>query len=388
MKKYSCRSWLFPCCLFIFFSIYLLVKFVFIFFFRAAFEPKFIFELTPLYLLSGLSNVQLGLLSLMIILADMYLHLRSGKRNLLLSFLPTSVILSSLGFTIMFSPMDIAYVYHYGLFGCLLFVVLIDYQYVLKGVETPTMLRKKEPVTMKIMEKEPAVVRVKSLFVKNAKVNQQPQVSLLSESMVELKKVSDTIFQKMQTMLEDLERKTVRIEKLENDIEERRRNLVNPEKMFINRVIPYIESKEKIQIDEKNLVRNIPREDKIILKEKIENHLIIDEINDIVAVVQRGIFKEISNSFADFLGYERTELLQKNFFVFIAPRGFEDARKYYLNRLKGVTSNSFRTVLLNKAHTELLVEITMTPTIYKGDSAEFLSVKEVKIGDTITINEK
>ena len=378
MKKYSRRSWLFPCCLFIFFSIYLLVKFVFIFFFRAAFEPKFIFELTPFYLLSGLSNVQLGLLSLMIILADMYLHLRSGKRNLLLSFLPTSVMLSSLGFTIMFSPMDIAYVYHYGLFGCLLLVVLIDYQYVLKGVETPTMLRKKEPVAMKIMEKEPASVRVKSLFAKNANVNQQPQTSLLSESTVELKKVSDTILQKMQTMLEDLERKTVRIEKLENDIEERRRNLINQEKMFTDRVIPYFESKEKIQIDEKNLVRNIPTDDKIFMKEKMEDRLIIDDTNEVVAVVQRGIFKQISNSFADFLGYESNELLQKSFFVFIAPHGFEDARKYYLNRLKGVTSNSFRTVLFTKEHTELLVEITVTPTIYKGGAAEFLSVKEVK----------
>jgi len=378
MKKYSRRSWLFPCCLFIFFSIYLLVKFVFIFFFRTAFEPKFIFELTPFYLLSGLSNVQLGLLSLMVILADMYLHLRSGKRNLLLSFLPTSMMLSSLGFTIMFSPMDIVYVYHYGLFGCLLFVVLIDYKYVLTGVEAPTVLRKKEPVAIKIMEKEPAAVRSKSLFAKNVKVNQQPQTPLLSESTVELKKVSDAILQKMQTMLEDLERKTVRIEKLENDIEERRRNLINQEKMFTDRVIPYFESKEKIQIDEKNLVRNIPADDKIFMKEKMEDRLIIDDTNEVVAVVQRGIFKQISNSFADFLGYESTELLQKSFFVFIAPHGFEDARKYYLNRLKGVTSNSFRTVLLTKEHTELLVEITVTPTIYKGDAAEFLSVKEVK----------
>ena len=378
MKKLTSRSWLFPNCLFIFFSIYLLVKFVFIFFFRAAFEPKFIFELTPFYLLSGLSNVQLGLLSLMIIFVDMYLHLRSGKRNLLLSFLPTSVMLSSLGFTIMFSPMDIAYVYHYGLFGCLLFVVLIDYKYVLTGVETPTVLQKIEPVAIKVMKTEPAAVRVKSLFVKNVKVNQQPQTPLLSASTVELKKVSDTILQKMQTMVEDLERKTVRIEKLENDIEKRRRNLVNPEKIFTDRVIPYFESKEKIQIDEKNLVKNIPADDKIFMKEKMENRLIIDDTNEFVAVVQRGIFKQISNSFADFLGYESTELLQKSFFVFIAPHGYEDARKYYLNRLKGVTSNSFRTVLLTKEHTELLVEVTVTPTIYKGDAAEFLSVKEVK----------
>jgi PAS domain S-box-containing protein len=180
-----------------------------------------------------------------------------------------------------------------------------------------------------------------------------------------------------QLILEDLERKTIRIEKLENEFEEQRKNLVYSEKMFTDRDISSLESKEKIHFDEKNLEGNISAEDKIILKEKIENHLIIDERNGIVAVVQRGIFKEISNSFADFLGYERTELLQKNFFVFIAPHGFEDARKYYLNRLKGVTANSFRTVLLTKAQTELLVEITVTPTIYKGDQAEFLSVKEV-----------
>jgi len=378
MKKLTSRSWLFPNCLFIFFSIYLLVKFVFIFFFRAAFEPKFIFELTPFYLLSGLSNVQLGLLSLMVILADMYLHLRSGKRNLLLSFLPTSVMLSSLGYTIMFSPMDIAYVFHYGLFGCLILVVLIDYKYVLTGVDARTVLRKKGPVAIKVMEKEPTTVRAKSLFTKNVKINQQHQGPLYSESTVELKKVSDTILQKMKTMLEDLERKTVRIEKLENDIEERRKNLVNQENMFTDRVIPYFESKEKIQIYEKNLVRNIPADDKIFMKEKMEDRLIIDDTNEFVAVVQRGIFKQISNSFADFLGYESTELLQKSFFVFIAPHGYEDARRYYLNRLKGVTSNSFRTVLLTKEHTELLVEITVTPTIYKGDAAEFLSVKEVK----------
>jgi PAS domain S-box-containing protein len=378
MKKYSRSSWLFPCCLFIFFSIYLLVKFIFIFFFRASFEPRFIFELTPFYLLSGLSSLQLGLLSLLIIFTDMYLHLRSGKRNLLLSFLPTSVMLSSLGFTIMFSPMGITYIYHYGMFGCLLLVVLIDYQYVLKGVETQVRFRREEPVRIKVKENKHAPVRVKSLFAKKAQANQQPPVPLVTANSAELKGLSNNILQKMQTMLEDLERKTVRIEKLENDIEEQRRNLIRREKMVTDRAIPYFDPKEKIQIDEKNLSRNIPSDDKIFMKEKIEDRLIIDDTNEFVAVVQRGIFKQISNSFAGFLGYESTDLLQKSFFVFIAPHGFENARKYYLNRLKGVTSNSFRTVLLTKEHTELLVEITVTPTIYMGDAAEFLSLKEVK----------
>jgi PAS domain S-box-containing protein len=377
MKKLRSHTWLFPTCLLIFLSIYLLVKFIFIFFFNAAYEPHFIFDLTPLYLLSGVSNAQLLSLSLTVMIVDLFLHLRSGKRNLLLSFLPTTVMLSSVGFVIMVSPMDLSYVFHYSLFSILLLVVLIDYQSILRGVETPTIRRKKEPVSTNLIEEEPLVTRRKSLFAKNVKLSQQPTAPLIAESMVELKKVSDTILQKMQIILEDLEKKTVRIEKLEQAFE-KQKNLIHPEKMFTNLGISLLESKEKVHFEGKNLIRNIPAEDKIILKEKIENHLIIDEMNDIVAVVQRGIFKEISNSFADFLGYERIELLQKNFFVFIAPRGFEDARKYYLNRLKGVTTNTFRTVLFTKARTELLVEITVTPTVYKGESAEFLTVNEVK----------
>jgi PAS domain S-box-containing protein len=377
MKKLRSHTWLFPTCLLIFLSIYLLVKFIFIFFFSAAYEPGFIFELTPLYLLSGVSNAQLLSLSLMVMVVDLLLHLRSGKRNVLFSFLPTTVMLSSMGFVIMTSPMDISYVFHYCLFGVFLLVILIDYQSILKGVKTPTIRRKKEPVSMNLIEEEPLVIRRKSLFTKNGKLSQQPTAPHIVQNIADLKKVSESILQKMQIILEDLDRKTVRIEKLEQDFETQK-NLIHPEKMFTNLGISPLEPNEKVHFEGKNLIKNIPAEDKIILKEKIENHLIIDEMNDIVAVVQRGIFKEISNSFADFLGYERIELLQKNFFVFISPRGFEDTRKYYLNRLKGVTANTFRTVLLTKAHTEVLVEVTVTPTVYKGDSAEFLTVNEVK----------
>ena len=165
MNKFSRHSWLFPCCFFIFLSIVLTVKFIFIFFFGTAYEPEFIFDLTPLNLLSGLSNVQLLALSLTVMVLDMYLHLWSSKRNLLLSFLPTSLMLSGVGFTMMFSPIDLSYVFHYILFGLLLLVVLIDYQYVLKGVKTPAMLvKKKEAIHIEKKNQKPA--RARNLFVK------------------------------------------------------------------------------------------------------------------------------------------------------------------------------------------------------------------------------
>jgi len=274
--------------------------------------------------------------------------------------------------------MDLSYIIHFILFGCLLLIVLIDYQYVLKGIETPMMTRKKVPLSVSVFKNEPTVPRGASPRAKHTRLIQQPPLPLTMDSTLELKKISDELLQKMQIMLEDLENKNVRIKKLEHDLDERQKNLVINEKKFADQAISYLQSLEKIPFNDKTLVKNIPTEEKICLNEPLQNRLIIDEKNEIVAVVQRGIFKEVSNSFVDFIGYDRTELLQKNFFVFIAPQGFENARKYYLNRLKGVISNSFKTILLSKTHRELFVEITVKPTIYNGDSAEFLRVNEVR----------
>ena len=378
MQKLHRNSWLFPCCCFIFLSIVLTVKFIFIFFFGTAYEPEFIFDLTPLYLLSGFSKIQLLSLSLLVMVLDMYLHLRSSKRRILLSFLPTSVMLASVGFTIMFRPIDLSSVLHYILFVCLLLVVLIDYQYILKGVQLPTMVRKTKPIMTTISQKEPTPVRSRSLFTKHTRTRQSSPAPITPPHSYEFKDATDNIIQKMQTMVDELERKTVRIETVENELKERQKTIEHQEKAIADRVISYRESKEKTSSHKDHLVRTIPSDETMFLKEKIVNRLVVDETSDIVAVVQRGIFKQISNTFADFLGYERDELLQKSFFVFIAPHGFEDARKYYLNRLKGVTTNSFRTVLLTKEHTEVVVEITVTPTIYMGDVAEFLSINETK----------
>ena len=81
----------FPLCFLIFLTIYLLVKFIFIFFFRAAFEPQFMFDLTPYYILSGVNYLHLIVLSLIVIFIDAYLHLKINKKNLAFSFIPTGI---------------------------------------------------------------------------------------------------------------------------------------------------------------------------------------------------------------------------------------------------------------------------------------------------------
>ena len=302
----------------------------------------------------------------------MYLHLQSQKRTLLLSFFPTVLLLSGVTLTMMFSPIELSYLLEYILFGCLLGVILIDYHYVLRGIDSSRRPQTRKSLIRNIREERPNTVRAKSFFTRK-----QPQVPPVAPAVVkdntvtELKKVSDEILQKLHIILDELERKSLRIEQLEHTSKETAERAINGTHA-LHHAIPSSESMNLNTPLKQNYT-----EEKILLKEKIKNHLIVDDTSDIVAVVQRGIFREISNSFAGFLGYERTELLQKNFFVFIAPRGFEDAKKYYLNRLKGVASNSFRTILLSKTQKELLVDITVTPTIYKGDSAEFISIREV-----------
>lgn len=377
MKKPNHNAWLFPNCFFLFFSVYLFVKFLFVFFFMAGYEPQFLYHLTPLYLLSGLSNVQLLTLSLVLMVFDMYLHLWSSRRKLLLSFLPTALMITGIGFTMMFNPIDISYVLHYILFGLLLAVILIDYQDLLKGIQPTTIPWKKESLATPMMVQSPAPTRKKPLFARTDKPVPQPIPASITDGFGEFKKVSNDILQKMQILLDNLEQKTHKIEQLESRIEEQKQSTHPPQALSDQTNHPSVTNKNSYSF-QKNNVTPISPEETIILKEKIHNHLVIDGMNDVVAIVQRGVFKEISNSFAGFLGYERTDLLQKNFFVFIASRGFEDARKYYLNRLKGVSSNSFRTILVTKEKTEVLVEITVTPTVYKGDPAEFLCVTQVK----------
>jgi len=369
MKKLRNQSWLFPNCLFIFFSLYLFVKFIFIFFFSAAYEPRFMFEFTPCYLLSGVSNLQLLVLTLVVMVSDLYFHLQSGRRHLLLSFIPTAIMLSGIGTSIMTNQVDLTYIYHYAIFGCLLLVVLIDYNYVLSGEKYPVGLRKKEKSKSKAIESYGT-----PFLSKKSVVSSQDLTHVLPVSTSELREVTDGFLQKMEAVLETLERKTERIEALGHSIEEGQKNLIAHEKLFSDRILYNLETLEKIPSHDTNLERSVSAENKRYDNKKMQHPFIVDQTNDFVVIVKRGIIKEISSSFAEFLGYRPCELLEKNFFMFVSPRTLEDSRKFFVDRLKGASLNSFRTFLLGKEQQELLVNITVTPTIYNGDTAEFLYI--------------
>ena len=136
MEQHNIVIWNIPFYFFIFLGIFITFKFVFIFFFRAAFEPRFIFELTPFYIFSGMNNLQLLFLSLFVVAFDTYLHIKLTRKNLYRSFLPTSLMLAGLGLGITTKEISLSNFPHYLLFGLLLFTLIIDHRRTLILPET------------------------------------------------------------------------------------------------------------------------------------------------------------------------------------------------------------------------------------------------------------
>jgi len=132
MKKqlFEILMWL-PFVFFIFLASFLVTKFIFIFFLNAAFTPLFIFELTPLFLLPGMSYLQLLFISLLIVLMDAYLHTTDKSKHLRYSFIPTWIIISGVGVAIVKQPGSLDYGIRYILFAFLLIVTLIDHRMLL-----------------------------------------------------------------------------------------------------------------------------------------------------------------------------------------------------------------------------------------------------------------
>lgn len=144
MKKHNNSVlWMIPLYFFIFLCLFISFKFIFIFFFRAAFEPRFIFELTPFYILLGVNNLQLLFLSLIVVFYDTYFHIKATRKNLKYSFIPTLIMLCGLGLAITTKEISVSNLPYYLLFGLLLSVILIDHRRTLIYPET---LPSAEPV--------------------------------------------------------------------------------------------------------------------------------------------------------------------------------------------------------------------------------------------------
>jgi len=168
-----------------------------------------------------------------------------------------------------------------------------------------------------------------------------------------------------------------KLELLEDEIERRRVEVVEQEKMLNEHVTPsrargiYNESASEVDGE----ISSDASDSDI---ETIEHHNVLDKTAQCVAIIQRGILKQINDSFAELIGFETDEIMNKSLFDFIAPEGLADLEKYYLNRLKGCDRYTYGTVFSTKDNGKILVEVSIKPTTYDGKKAEIAIIKELK----------
>jgi len=420
MKKLNSIIRFFPFCFFVFLSIFISIKFVFIFFFRAAYEPAFMFELTPFHILSGLNNLQLLFLSLIFIIFNTYLHVNVTRKNLIYSFIPTAIMLSGVGFAITTKELAISNIFNYLVFGCLLFVILIDHKNFLtfSDVSIPS---KKGQLEVKISGKKPIITLPKhqvappsivhksphlslpiisSLFslIKNVKIksgeltekgknetsnkpkiigsNADKNLSAKKEIPPEIKDTSGDVFKLVQNKSEELERKVKKLSKLEEEIERRRKNLVEKEKSFREQLISSAQKESNRSLSTWTNDKKIYNNSKS--KESKEYCKILDEISECAAIVQRGTLKQINSSFAELIGYTNKEIVDRSLLDFVVPEGFVGIKKHHLDRLRGATQSSYETVFLTRENNRITVEISTKLTSFNGKEAEFSVFKKVK----------
>ena len=420
MKKISSILWFFPFCFFVFFSIFISIKFVFIFFFRAAYEPTFMFELTPFYILSGLNNLQLLFLSLIFIIFNTYLHVKATRRNLMYSFLPTAIMLGGLGFAITTKELAISNLFHYLVFGCLLFVILIDHKNILIYPDV-LISSKKELMESKISGKKPVIVLpqsqvapisvghkyprlslpvISSLFslIKNVKrtngertkkgksetsnipkiigINADKNLSTKKEMTSKLRNVPRDILEGAHIRLEELERKVKKLSKLEEEIEKRRSNLVEKEKSFREQLVSSTRRESYRSLSTWTSDKTIYSDENN--KESEEYCKILDEISECAAIVQRGTLKQINSYFAELIGYKIEEIVDRSLLDFVVPEGLAGIKKHHLDKLRGASRSSYETVFLTKENNKVTVEISTKLTSFNGKEAEFSVFKKIK----------
>ena len=167
-----------------------------------------------------------------------------------------------------------------------------------------------------------------------------------------------------------------KLELLEDEIENRRTELVEQERMFNDRFASTSDKsiRDKFEESDNELTFDVKK-----IEETSEPHRILDKIPDCAAIVQRGILKQVNRPFVELLGYDNEEVfLEKSLLDFVASEGLSGIEEYYLNRLKGVAVSNYETIFLTNDNRMIHVEIITKPVVYNGEKADIALVRNLK----------
>ncbi|UCF12601.1 MAG: PAS domain S-box protein [Thermoplasmatales archaeon] len=202
--------------------------------------------------------------------------------------------------------------------------------------------------------------RDKSYFRRYALVEHQKELDLLEAQLLKDKKNLDK-------RLAELSNWKEKLLNLESEIEKRRTDLIEQEAAFRENLISFTDNKLNSDFNPLSTKDSPTTEENIV---KDDHHDIFDKIPECAVIVQRGILKQVNHPFVELLGYDINEVIGKSLFDFFTPDSCLEIEKYYLDRLKGVSSSGYKAVFLTKDNNKLAVEVSTRPTIFNGEKAE------------------
>ena len=182
--------------------------------------------------------------------------------------------------------------------------------------------------------------------------------------------------------LEEMREWRKKLEIAEEEINRRRKALTEQESMFSDLFFSSIDKAfDSKFFNNNNFERSDYASNYYNKSENIFNH-----IKEPAAIIQRGKIKKVNDSFASLIGYEVEELNNKSLVSIVSDDSYPIIEQYYLDRLKGNDTPSYKTTFITKNHEKIDVIVHSKPTTYQGEKAEITILNNSKILEKIDIS--
>ena len=167
-----------------------------------------------------------------------------------------------------------------------------------------------------------------------------------------------------------------KLQQLEEEIEKRRVAVVEKEEKFQEQILHQQQETDIISTehDPEKSIQIVS--DQQEMSKPGEDYF--NTITKSAGLIQRGIFKQVNDSFVTLLGYSIDEIMDKSIIDFIAPEGLQDIENYYISKLKGIKETTFQTVFLTKDNVKIPVKVEVESVKFHGSTAEIAIVENIE----------
>jgi PAS domain S-box-containing protein len=107
-------------------------------------------------------------------------------------------------------------------------------------------------------------------------------------------------------------------------------------------------------------------------------HNMVENALDGINITQNGDFKYVNKAFCDMVGYTREELCRMKGTDLLADSDKERMMAQHFRRMQGAGNYGIDyTTLVHRNGTELDIEFNVTPIVYQGSNASFISIRDI-----------